>query len=226
MGEEITKGQINNIVSGGLRSIAASFPGFASIGQAWSEYENCRTAQRIQELIDNLKIEVGNFNERIGNLEEKFENIADEFPSLLEIAADKVIKEFSVEKRRIYAHVLVGLAVTGEVKTYDERVALIHELEVLTPIDLKALKLFEDKDVLEVSNLRWRTLELAGDESKQLEQFASILAKLESRGLIITTSMPSSVTYVPNGMTNWSARWMDTKYKILPIGKQLLSVLD
>jgi hypothetical protein len=225
MSEEITKGQINKIVSGGLRSIAASFPGFASIGQAWSEYENCRTSQRIQELIDNLKIEVGNFKERIGNLEEKFNAVAEEFPSLLEITVDKVRREFSKEKRKIYAHVLVGLAITDKVQTYDERTALIHELEVLTPIDLEALRLFKNEDISEVNNLRWQTLELPGDENEQLEQLASILAKLESRGLIITTSMPSGVTYVPNGMTNWAARWISTKYKILPLGKQLLSVI-
>jgi hypothetical protein len=35
------------IVPAGLRSIAASIPVLASLGQAWSEYDNFRTGSRI-----------------------------------------------------------------------------------------------------------------------------------------------------------------------------------
>ncbi len=226
MNEEITKGPINAIISGGLRSIAASFPVFSSIGQAWNEYETHRTSQRVQELIDNLRSAIEILYQRVDNLEDKFKNVAEEFPSLLEITVDKVRKEFSAEKRKIYAQVLVKLPIEDSLQTYDERATLLHELETLTPLDLNALKLFKDRETVKVSNLNWRELGLSGDDNEQLEQLASLLAKLESRGLILTISMHDDVVYVRQGMAKWAARWIETEYRILPLGKQLLSVLD
>ncbi len=228
MSEEITKVTTNKIISSGLRSIAASVPGFASIGQAWSEYENYRTTQRIKELIDNISVEVENMKNHVDNVEEVFTNIAKEFPSLLEITVEKVRKEFSEEKRKIYAHVLVGLAIASEVQTYDERTALLHELETLTPLNLNSLTLFRSKEISKVNDLNWQTLELAGDINEQLEQLASSFAKLESRGLIMVTSVPTPgiVTLFTDGLEKWAGKWRETEYRILPLGKQLLSVLD
>jgi len=44
------------LVKGWIRSIAASFPVLASLGQAWSEYETHRTTRRFQELFDNMRM--------------------------------------------------------------------------------------------------------------------------------------------------------------------------
>jgi hypothetical protein len=43
--------KLSKIVNGGLRSIAASFPGLASFGQAWRGYENYRTGDKATKLI-------------------------------------------------------------------------------------------------------------------------------------------------------------------------------
>jgi hypothetical protein len=49
---------VGKIVKGGLRSVAASFPGFASIAQAWNEAEtewrNQRVDRFFRQLTDDL----------------------------------------------------------------------------------------------------------------------------------------------------------------------------
>jgi hypothetical protein len=59
---------LSMIVGGGLRSIAASVPGLASIGQAWSEYEDYKTGERITELMNNLKTNSNHFKIRLTTL--------------------------------------------------------------------------------------------------------------------------------------------------------------
>ena len=226
MSEDITNKPIYEIISGGLRSVATSFPVAASLGQAWGEYETHKTTQRIQELFNNMQVAIERLNQHVSDLEGRFDNIADEFPSLLEITIDKVRKEFSDEKRELYAHVLIRIASEENISTYDERVTLLHELETLTLIDLNSLKLFRDRERAKVSDLNWQELNLPGNVNEQLEQLASLLPKLESRGLIITTDIHTGIVYPPPGMDAWAARWIATEYKLLPLGKQLLSVLD
>jgi len=53
-----------------------------------------------------------------------------------------------------------------------------------------------------------------------------MLAKLESRGLIITTKMPSGVVFVPDGLDQSIARMSETQYRILPLGQRILSTLE
>ena len=80
----------SNIIKGGLRSLAASFPGFASFGQAWSEYENYKTGERVAELMEGLRTKFESLKDKVENIEQICQEIREEFPSLLEIAIDKV----------------------------------------------------------------------------------------------------------------------------------------
>ncbi|MBN2228262.1 MAG: hypothetical protein JW779_01640, partial [Candidatus Thorarchaeota archaeon] len=111
---------IATVIHSGLRSIAASFPVFASLGQVWNEYENHKTGYRISELMENLKIRFEELNKRVSIVEKFTGQIPEDFPSLLEITIDKVRKEFSQEKRRIYADILASLSVQQSVP-YDDK---------------------------------------------------------------------------------------------------------
>ena len=126
------KNALATIINGGLRSIAASVPVLASLGQAWSEYENYQTGNRISELMENLKTKLEELSTRVNNFEEICQQIHEEFPSLLEIAIDKVRKEFSQEKRRIYADVLANLSFQQYQEPYEDKVSVLHSL-VLRP---------------------------------------------------------------------------------------------
>ena len=61
----MNKSEIYQIVSGGLKSIAASFPVFSSIATAWDEVENRLYKNRIEEFFDKL-------NSRVKSLEKNY----------------------------------------------------------------------------------------------------------------------------------------------------------
>lgn len=217
---------LSKVVNGGLRSIAASFPVLASLGQAWSEYESHRTGERIYELMDNLKHKYDELCKKYNDIEERCQRISEEFPSLLEIAIEKVQKEFSQEKRQIYADVLANLSIQHCNEPYEDKVSVLHSLDTLNPQDLQVLKLFARKPESAAKDLKWQSLDLHGDDDQKLSELASMLAKLESRGLIVTVRLHSGVIYVPNGLDQSVARLSETQYRILPLGQRLLVVLD
>ncbi|MCD4831410.1 MAG: hypothetical protein K8R02_06330 [Anaerohalosphaeraceae bacterium] len=217
---------LSKIVSGGLRSIAASFPGFASLGQVWNEYENHQTGQRIEELMENLKIKLAGLNARINNVEEICQQVREEFPSLLEITIDKVRKEFSREKRKIYADMLANLLCQQYQEPYDNKIAVLHSVDALNPEDLEVLKLFRPRGESAAKNLNWQNLNLPGDNNKKLAELMSMLAKLESRGLIITIGIYNGVVHVPNGLDKSIARLSERQYRILPLGQKILLTLE
>ena len=217
----------SNIIKGGLRSLAASFPGFASFGQAWSEYENYKTGERVAELMEGLRTKFESLKDKVENIEQICQEICEEFPSLLEIAIDKVRKEFSQDKRRIYADVLANLLLRQHDMPYDNKVAVFHSLDVLTSKDLEVLKLFRGREESAAKNLDWQSISLQGqDDNHKLAELMSMLAKLESRGLIITTRIHSGVVYVADGLDQSIARLSETKYRILPLGQLILLALE
>lgn len=209
-----------------MRSLAASFPVFASLGQAWSEHENYKTGERIAELMEGFSTKLESLKDKVENIEQVCQEIHEEFPSLLEIAIDKVRKEFSQDKRRIYAGVLANLLLRQRDISYDDKLAVFHSLDVLTSKDMEVLKLFRGKEESAAKDLNWHSISLQGDESHKLAELMSMLAKLESRGLIITTRIRGGVVYVANGLDQSIARLSETKYRTLPLGQQILLALE
>jgi len=216
---------LSRIVGGGLRSIGASFPGFATLGQAWSEYENYLAGNRIAELMKNLKTKVEELSTATADFEERCQRVREEFPSLLEIAIAKVRREFSEEKRRLYANVLASVSFEQCDELYENKVSILHSLDTLTPQDVATLKLFEQVDEAAAKDLAWRSLDLEGDDNQKLAELAGILARLESRGLIVTVRLHTGVTYVTGGLDPAVVRLRETVYRVLPMGKRILSVV-
>lgn len=217
---------LSPIINGGLRSIASSIPVLASLGQAWSEYENFQTGKRISELMENLKRKLEELSKRINNFEETCQHISEEFPSLLEITIDKVRKEFSQEKRRIYADVLANLSFQQYQEPYEDKTSVLHSLDALNPKDLEVLKLFRSREESAVKELNWESLNLQGDNNQKITELLSMLAKLESRGLIITARLSDVAIYPIDGLDKSIARLSETQYRILPLGKKILSTLE
>jgi hypothetical protein len=225
MTSDITPHPFRAMIEGAARSIAASIPGVASLGQAWSEHETHRMGERIDELGRNVADELRVINERFDIQEDLIAKCFDQFPSLLEITIEKVRREFSDEKRKRYAHLLARLIVDGNVRTYDEKIILIESLETLTELDINVLKLLEGHSGVAVKEMNRELLGLPGDDTKQLLELACCLSRLESRGLILKSFTQTGLTITPHGMEQWVAKWSDTEYQVLPLGKRVTGVL-
>ncbi len=222
---ESVPGSVSAIVRGGLRSIAASIPGAATLGQAWNEYEAHRTTERIQELLDNLREELEVLVRTVSGHGDALEQCQD-FPELLEITIDKVRKEFGESKRAAYARVLARFLVRGNAHTHEDKVALLESMDSLSETDLQVFLLFQGKEEAQISDLAWRELALEDNPTDQLWELSCHLAKLESRGLILKVSQGQSVVYVRGGLTSAAARSQETKYRVLPLGTRLIEILS
>jgi hypothetical protein len=212
------------IVKGGIRSIAASIPALALLGQAWNEYETHRTTQRIQELFDNLRAELEKLQRTVTAHADALDRHED-FPELLEIAIEKVRREFDEAKRSRYARVLARFLVAGNARSHDEKVSLLESMDLLSEADLRVLSLFGAKEDAQIADLRWRELGLPGDVNDQLWEMSCSLPKLESRGLILKVSTHTGAVYVQAQLNSDATRWEQTKYRVLPLGKSLIAVL-
>lgn len=218
---DITPHPCSAIIKGGLRSIATSIPVLASLGQAWNEYETNRTTKRIEELLENLRKELEGLKETFGKHEVNLQG----FPELLEITVEKIRKEFMESKRAKYARLLARLTIAGNDRPYDEKVALIESIDILSELDLDVLQLFKGKSEWAVKALDWKRLDLSGDDNQKTWQLACSLSRLESRGLIVTLFTHTGVVNVTDNFNQAAARWRERKYRVLPLGESLIKEL-
>ena len=205
------------------RSLAAAVPICSSLGQLWAEYDGYRTSARIQELFDNLHREMGELLRAVGERSCKVD--CSDFPELLELTIDAVRKEFDEAKRVKYARVLTRLVAGANGHSHDEKVSMIDSLDTLTETDLRVLSLFRDRSTCKIGDLEWASVELAGNLDDRLWQTAGSLARLESRGLILKVGTPSVVVFNSGKVSNEGARWLDTEYRLMPLGSSLMRVL-
>lgn len=222
--QDIVPHPYSALVKGGIRSIAASIPGLASLGQSWTEYETHRTTRRIQELLDNLRAELEKLQGTVTAHTDALDRHED-FPELLEIAIEKVRREFDEGKRSQYARVLARFLVDGNERSHDEKVAVLESMDLLSETDLRVFSLFQGRETAEIADLRWRELGLPGDLNDQLWEMSCSLARLESRGLILKVSTHIGGVYVQAPLNSEATRWEKTKYRLLPLGKSLIALL-
>jgi len=222
---DIAQHRLPSAVKGLLRSVAASFPVLSSLGQAWNDYEQYRIGQRIDELGENLRASLQDLHARLDVHEDRIAKAADQFPSLLEITIEKVRREFSEEKRRLYAHLLARLVVEGDTRTYDEKLNLIEGLDAINELDLRVLQLFTTTPEIAVGDINLEPLGLSGNRNDQLQQLACFLSKLEARGLVLTTFTHTGLVIIPDGLEQWVAKWAETKYRIMPLGQKVIDAL-
>ena len=207
-----------------VRTALASLPGSASLVQALNECESIRTIERIQELSDNLRNELESIQARVGDLEAAIRQCQD-FPELLELTVDKVRKEFGEAKRAKYARVLARLVAEGDTRSHDEKVDLIEGLDSLSEADLRVLGLFDSNEQGTIRDLDWEAVEQPDEGNDRFWRRASHLAKLESKGLILTVPTRGTVVYKRGTENDDTARWLETKYRLLPLGRLLIEKL-
>ena len=211
--------KIENSIKIGLKTIAASFPVAASFAQAWSEYESRVQFDRIQRFFDEFGRELDAIKDRV----EKAENYikrSGEVPSQIERTVDRIRKEVSARKRKIYAHLLSNLVTTSGTLTYDDKITFIDSLEALTDQDLTILSLFKPDQQLRVKDVVNSPMlkDLSGNE--RLNKLALSLSKLESRGLISEAIGPADQGLMAKiyDSFGWQDKFKDKYFELLPHG--------
>jgi hypothetical protein len=202
----IVKDKTNEIVSAGLRSVAASFPVFASVGQAWTEFETHRKFDRMEQFFKDLKLEMEALAQTVNKMRE-------DTPELLERTLDLVQREASEQKRRAFAAVFLRCA--KSTKSLDEQRTIIETLDVLSEEDIRLLREFQPGLAIRVDAL---------EQKFDLGLLAKVLSRLESRGLVGQTSGDTSFVYI-GPRDYWKNRWRPRYYELLPFGEEFARIL-
>ena len=220
MDNELSK----EIIASGIRSISASFPGFATIGQAWTEYQYHKMNSRIEEFFENVKDELCDVEDKIL---EVIDSIIDreEFPYLLEYTIERVQREASEKKRIQFAHVLSRLLAVGSKYRLDEKRNVLETLDTITEEDIIIFSLISSNHPIRIEFLEksyMNSPEFHG--TNFIGILAKSVSKLESRGLISETNGDTSFARVGN-KDHWKNRWRQKYYELIPYGEFFFDML-
>ncbi len=230
-----------SLVAAGLRSIAASFPGAASIAQAWNEYEAHWQSARVNDFFEVLKSELEAIAERIERVE-KYVRQSGEIPSVIERTINNVRREHSENKRRIFARLLANEIAAGPDLSYDDKLNFIDILDALTDYDvlvLSKIPLYNPREVGELEQDLYRTstafLKLG------FGRLLRSLSKLESQGLIYgvqqlgtSEETPSAnetrfgmgpVSGVERDPDGVDSRFREKCFELTPYGREFLQMI-
>jgi len=208
-----------------LRSLAASFPGFASLGQGWNELETQRTHERIEYFLQRFSEDAAHFAAKIDNLEAAVRK-CETFPELLVNSIEMVQREASREKVSVHARILARFVTTDAATSHDAKVTLMQSIDQLTSKDIDVLLLARGKKTFQLRDLEYGTLELDENHLNVVWVLSSHMAKLESRGLLVRTSNSAGVIIRRNGESVETAKALNTEYLVLPWGERLIGALD
>ena len=212
-----------------VKSVAASVPIASSLAQAYSEWENHRLAERLEEFRAAIVVELGALETHVQGLEAKLSESAQESPALLEVTTERVRRETDPGKRCLFARLFCGVLALGNSMPTEDKIALIQQLETLTSQDLSVLKLLSDGRGKKLEDVQPAILgwTFTGDEFK--EALVSSIAKLESRGLLAGTAGSQGVNYRGGDgdlkPKNWENSLIVRTVWLLPLGKKLAGLL-
>ena len=189
-----------------VKSVAASVPVAASLGQAYSEWEAHKLGERLEELRENITAELIALRERVDDLDERLRESAKDFPALLEITVEKVRREANEGKRRLYAHMLCGTLARGASVPTEDKVGSIQRLETLTSQDLAFLIALAEKEGQWLRDLSPPELGHDGEPESLSEALITSVSKLEAAGLL-TGPRRGGGTFVKNRHSDRPTNW-------------------
>lgn len=217
--------KIENSIKFGLKTIAASFPVAASFAQAWSEYESKVQFERIQRFFDDFGRELDSIKDRVEKAESYIKR-SGEVPSQIERTVDRIRKEVSDRKRKIYAHLLSNLVTASETVIFDDKITFIDTLEALTDQDLTILSQFESEQQIRVSDFIKKPILKGISEDERMSKLAVSFSKLESRGLI-----SEAIGHADQGVMartydslGWQEKFKDKYFELLPHGVAFINM--
>jgi hypothetical protein len=213
-----------------VKSVAASFPGAASLAQAYSEWEAHKLDERINEFQKLVEAEFRYLKTRLTDLETRLNESAQEFPALLEVTIERVRREHNEMKRLWYARLFCGALARGTSMPTEDKIDLIQQLETLNSDDLSLLKLLGDGKARKLEDIKARDLGWSYEGEAFPEAFVASISRIESRGLLIATAASGGgVHYLPGGgdqrPTNWADRLIMRRAWLSSRGKKLIELL-
>jgi len=217
-----TRKDLQAIVNGSVRSIAASFPIFSSFAQAWNEYETHTKFARVEEFLQILTKEIISLKVQIEAIVKDGYPLND-FPHLLEQTIYKIQREYSNKKRDLFARLLAKSIAIGPDLTLDNKTTFVETLDSLTEYDLSILSNFKPKKTLRANDI------IVENNEKVASQQIMSLSKLESRGLISETDHSdyngSSAIGGAGSQGYWLNRWRHKYFVLLPIGESFYEII-
>jgi len=214
-------GSMGSIVISGLRSVAASFPGFASIAQAWNEAETELRNRRINLFFDQLGRDLMEIKDRIVQIEKELIPRKD-LHALLERTVEKVQREASDVKIRTYSQLLTN-TIAFPISSYDEGINFIETLDTLTDQDLCLLMTFKDHPNIRVDGLVEDSI--FSNNTAKMSRIIVSLSKLEGRGIIGESIDAGGALAWTGDAQDWYNRWKRKSFELLPFGHQFLRMI-
>jgi hypothetical protein len=217
MSPDSTTPHVARVAASGLRAVAASFPGAASLASAWSEWDTSRRFERVESFLHALAERLQRFataNERASITD------PEESAHLLELVLERIQREHRDEKRRRYVEFFAENAVHPEKRTFDRKRLFIDLLDALGDDELRLLATFRTTSILR------------GDSVERVlggvDLAASSLARLSSLGLVAETTFPgeSDMGPVIEGRPDrWDNKLRYQWYELLPLGRDFVDSL-
>ncbi len=124
-----------DLINGGIRSISASFPVFASLSQAWNEIETNLYKKRIEEFFNQLESELLKVKEKINKIENQTSN--DELIELIQKCVSLSKESSNLEKRKLFPKILTNSIVNPDNLNHDTKLDFIESLDYLSINDIR-----------------------------------------------------------------------------------------
>jgi len=201
-----------------IRSVEASFPGFASVAQAWSESDSVKQKERVDSFFNDFITQLKNHEDRIKKVEVHLKE-SGEAPILFEKTIDIIIREPIEDKRNIFPIVLKNLILKGAIIDYGTKLDYLQLIDFLTQNDIDILTLFYPEKNLRIN-------EISELNKIDLERLIFSISKLESRGLISLSNNESVISYSHGSPSHWKNMWKVRDYEILSTGRELIELVQ
>jgi len=230
-------------ITGGLRSVASSIPIVASLGTAWSEYDNFKQSERVDEFITSVGERLNTVEGEIVSLHESANQVPD-IAETMERCVEAAIREVDANKRKVFSNFYCYFLERPDSTTPEERLNIVYQLEQLTINDINLLIRFARAnaplrgDALTNSihgaeipiqcgppeeTARIRNMDPEDYFIETNSQLMHSIVKLESRGLISRSSMQTGIFSATGDMGSDVNQFRQRVWKISIIGRKLVA---
>jgi hypothetical protein len=227
------KEAVGTVVKAGLRSIAASFPAFASVAQAWNEAETVWRNKRIDKLFAYMAQDLLQIKKRIIEIQCDLTPRAD-LPALLERTVEKVRREASDSKIELYSMLLTNTIAAEASLTHADAVNFIETLDTLTDQDIEVLACFTRRKNIRVDSLLRDghfmcapigQTQPGGANLAKMSQMIVSLSKLAGRGLIAESVEAGGAFATSGDRQHWYNQWKLKSFELLPFGVRFVAMI-
>ncbi|MBN1912225.1 MAG: hypothetical protein JW818_21065 [Pirellulales bacterium] len=124
-------GRLSTVVHAGLATVPTVGGTLAAL---WSDWHTERRFQRVEETINQLRIELASISERFS-----IDRIGDAEMQFLDAVLERVQSEHREEKRHRFAHLTAAAWTEGLDRPFDEKMAFVRALDEMEELHIQVL---------------------------------------------------------------------------------------